>query len=235
MNKKIILASKSPRRIELLKKAGFDVVVIPADIDEYVDPELSPNEVVKTLALQKARAVRDMLLSSTTPENDNPCSTSPSCSESNMPAPILAADTIVYLNQIIGKPTDRNDAEKILMKLSGKVHQVYTGVAIIYPKTDNKIEGCNSGCTGCKMRCANNPRNKAGHALIFSERTNVFFKSYTKEEIQDYLDTDEPYDKAGAYAIQGYFGQFIDHIDGSFSNVMGLPVERLLDVFQLNN
>lgn len=187
MQKSIILASKSPRRIELLEKAGFDVIVMPADIDEYVDPALAPEEVVKSLALQKATAVKDACTFSTD-------------------APIIAADTIVYLDEIIGKPAHRADAEKILMHLSGKEHQVYTGVAILSLLDDEKI--------------------------VFAEKTSVFFKPYTLEDLQEYLDTDEPYDKAGAYAIQGYFGQFIDRIDGDYSNVMGLPVDAVIQHLQ---
>ena len=180
MEKKIILASKSPRRIELLTKAGFDVVVKPADINEVVDPELKPHEVVMSLAKQKAYAVRDSI---------NPGSDI-----------IIAADTIVYLDEIIGKPIDRADAERILMCLSGKEHRVYSGVAILSPNAE----------------------------VIFFFFFDVFFKSYTVEELQEYLDTDEPYDKAGAYAIQGYFGRFIDHIEGDYDNVMGLPVNSLI-------
>ena len=180
MEKKIILASKSPRRIELLTKAGFDVDVKPADIDEIVEPGLKPHEVVMSLAKQKAHAVRN------TVDVGNDI--------------IVAADTTVYLDEIIGKPTGREDAEKILMHLSGKSHQVYSGVAILTSNAE----------------------------VIFAERTDVFFKKYTADEIQDYLDTEEPYDKAGAYAIQGYFGRFIDHIEGDYDNVMGLPMNSLL-------
>ena len=180
MEKKIILASKSPRRIELLTKAGFDVDVKPADIDEIVEPGLKPHEVVMSLAKQKAHAVRNAV----DVGNDI----------------IVAADTIVYLDEIIGKPTGREDAEKILMHLSGKSHQVYSGVAILTSNAE----------------------------VIFAERTDVFFKKYTADDIQDYLDTEEPYDKAGAYAIQGYFGRFIDHIEGDYDNVMGLPMNSLL-------
>lgn len=214
--RKIILASKSPRRIELLTKAGFEVEVVPANIKEVVAPGLAPEEVVKKLALQKASAVRRELDEK---HSDNT-------------EIILAADTIVYLDGIIGKPQDREDAERILMKLSGKPHQVYTGVAIIYTREAKECAGCTtcpSESTSCPSSCAKKPRKNARYGLVFSERTDVFFKSYTLDEIQDYLDTDEPYDKAGAYAIQGYFGRFIDHIDGDYNNVMGLPVDALIE------
>ena len=213
MNHRIILASKSPRRIELLEKAGLDVIVMPANIEEYIDPRLAPDAVVKSLALQKATAVKEALrevhsLQSGYDNADNPTNiiSISNVSDSitfSINTPIIAADTIVYLDEIIGKPTDRADAEKILMHLSGKEHQVYTGVAILSLCDDDEI--------------------------VFSDKTSVFFKPYSLNDLHDYLDTPEPYDKAGAYAIQGYFGQFIDHIDGDYSNVMGLPVNALLD------
>ena len=221
--RKIILASKSPRRIELLTKAGFDVEVVPANIDEVIAPGLAPADVVKKLALQKASAVRRQLDEKRANlEKEEIC-------DNDI---IVAADTIVYLDGIIGKPNDREDAEKILMYLSGKTHQVYTGVAIIYTGEAKECAGCAtcpSGSTSCPSSCAKKARKNARYGLVFSERTDVFFKSYTLDEIQDYLDSDEPYDKAGAYAIQGYFGRFIDHIDGDYNNVMGLPVDALIE------
>ena len=185
MNKDIILASSSPRRIELLTKEGFNIQVIPAHIEEKTDPNLGPEDTVISLALQKTQAVADSA--------DNPTG-----------LPVIGADTIVYLNKIIGKPKDRDDALNILMELSGKEHQVYTGVAILKPG-DGKLE-----------------------STTFAEKTSVWFKDYSLEDISDYLDSEEPYDKAGAYAIQGYFSRFIDHIDGDYDNVMGLPVTALL-------
>ena len=215
--RKIILASKSPRRIELLTKAGFDVEVVPANINEVIAPGLAPADVVKKLALQKASAVRRELDEKRANiEKEEIC-------DNDI---IVAADTIVYLDGIIGKPNDREDAEKILMDLSGKTHQVYTGVAIIYTGEAKECAACTKGCPSS---CAKKARKNARYALVFSERTDVFFKSYTLDEIQDYLDSDEPYDKAGAYAIQGYFGRFIDHIDGDYNNVMGLPVDALIE------
>ena len=198
MKKCIILASSSPRRIELLEKAGFDITVSPSDIDEIVNEDLSPEELVMDLAKQKAHAVKEKLLSE----------------GQDITSPIVAADTIVYLGRVIGKPKDRNDALAILMELSGKHHSVYTGVCIISPDPAS-----DDSPTRLSERC-------------FSDHTKVYFKSYTPEDLTDYLNTDEPYDKAGAYAIQGYFGRFIDHIDGDDDNVMGLPVTRLIAELQ---
>ena len=220
--KKIILASKSPRRIELLTNAGFNVQIIPADIEEVVNPALSPEAVVKSLALQKATAVSKLLSDRYALKND--------FADSDDAIPIVAADTIVYLDGIIGKPQDRADAERILMYLSGKKHHVYTGVAVIYLNKNSCIVGCMSSCASdCASACKMKARKNARYGIIFSERTDVFFKPYSIDDIREYLDTDEPYDKAGAYAIQGYFGQFIDHIDGDYSNVMGLPVYALIE------
>lgn len=117
---------------------------------------------------------------------------------------VIGADTVVDNGRIIGKPHDKEDALSMLMELSGKSHFVHTGVSLI----------------GCGIK------------KVFAETTEVFFKSYKESDLTEYLDSDEPYDKAGAYAIQGYFGRFIDHIDGDFSNVMGLPVPRLKDILK---
>ena len=186
MDKRIVLASSSPRRIELLKREGLQITVIPADIDESLPDDIGPEEAVKSLALKKASYVA------------NTVSTDVLSS-----VPIIAADTVVYLNSIIGKPRSREDALRILMDLSGKEHYVYTGVAIITSKQK-----------------------------VFCEETRVVFKDYSPADLEDYLSTEEPYDKAGAYAIQGYFSRFIDHIDGDYDNVVGLPVTRLLQELQ---
>ena len=204
MNKTIILASSSPRRIELLENKGLQVIVIPANIEEKVDYSLPPGKIVESLALQKASAVKEKLLEMMGSEDSTSSGFVSNTSLIATNLPIIAADTIVYRNKIIGKPKDREDALNILIGLSGKEHQVYTGVAIL------ELQG-----TGQKL---------------FNEKTSVYFKEYTEADISSYLDTDEPYDKAGAYAIQGYFGQFIDHIDGDYHNVMGLPIDRLIDV-----
>ena len=188
-----------------MTKHGYGVIVLSANTKEEADPSLSPEETVKTLALQKALATQEML-------SQNPSLIKEAirdfddCPEAEtLDFPILAADTIVYLDEIIGKPKDKEDALKILMNLSGKEHKVYTGVAILPLKKDTDSP------------------------ILFSEETSVFFKSYTEEDLAEYLETDEAYDKAGAYAIQGYFGKFIDRIEGDYENVMGLPVYRLSD------
>ena len=119
--------------------------------------------------------------------------------------PVIAADTVVALgNEVIGKPKDRADAERILAELSGKTHQVYTGTAIFY----------------------------RGKVSVFSVKTDVEFKTLSKREIDAYCDTDEPYDKAGAYAIQGKASFMVKRINGSYSNVVGLPVCEVIEHLQ---
>lgn len=185
--KKLILASGSPRRLELLFYFGFDLKVIKPEIEETVDPELKPQEVVISLALQKGHTVAKM----TGTEN-----------------PLLSADTIVVLdNEIINKPADKDDAIIMISKLSGRTHSVFTGVAIFF----NDIVD------------------------TFFVKSDVTFKKLSNKEISDYCDTDEPYDKAGAYAVQGIGSFMVKSINGSYSNVIGLPVSEVIEHFQKLN
>jgi septum formation protein len=178
---RIILASASPRRKQLLEWAEIPFDIIPSDGDEMVPDKLPVSEIPVFLASQKAAIVRKK----TTPDRI-----------------ILAADTIVVLDQqMLGKPLDRSDAIRMLLLLSGKVHEVITGVAL----TNTKKE------------------------ILFAETTRVRFHSLSRLEIEHYVDRYQPYDKAGAYAIQEWIGVTgIHSIDGDFYNVMGLPVSRVL-------
>ena len=190
--KRIILASSSPRRIEMMKNNGYNPEIIPADVEEKILIDMSCESAAMAMALKKAAYIAENLYA------DN---VSSSC-ESNAGAVIIAADTIVvYGNEIMGKPVDRNDALRMLSRLKNSSHQVMTGVAIIDTKTNLK-------------HC-------------FCDTTDVCFKDYSDEELYSYVDTDEPYDKAGAYAIQGTFGQYIDHFEGDYDNVVGLPWYRV--------
>lgn len=177
---KIILASSSPRRIELLKRLKLNFKTIPAEIDENID-EKEPINHVLTLAELKAKEV---------------------FKKSEKGQVIIAADTIVYYKQIIGKPKDYNDAFKILKTLSGKWHSVYTGVFILFPN----------------------------EAVSFYEKTDVKFKRLSNEIIEFYLSSGEAFDKAGAYAIQGLGSILVEKISGDFYNVMGLPISKLWDL-----
>ena len=179
----IILASGSPRRIEIMKSHGYNPIIIPAQIEENLPLYHDMYQTVMFLALKKAQASFETY-------NDNKNVT------------VIAADTIVYKDgEIMGKPADRKDAFRMLTKLKDDVHYVVTGVAII--NSANAI------------------------TKVFAEVTKVYFKNYTDEMLNEYLYTDEAYDKAGAYAIQGYFGKYVDHIDGSMDNVIGFPWERI--------
>jgi len=174
MTTKLVLASRSPRRAELLLAAGFKFTVRFADIDETpLDGEV-PRIYVQRLAEEKARAV--------------------SLSDGEI---VLAADTTVVLgDEIMGKPRDAADASRMLRLLSGNRHEVITGICL----------------------------RRGDQTLVDMASTSVWFSQLESAEIQDYVATGEPDDKAGAYAIQGRASRFIERIDGSYSNVVGLPV-----------
>jgi septum formation protein len=186
---KIILASGSPRRKQLLELAEIPFEVIVSDADESFPAGLSSSETAMHIAENKALAVQSNLL-----QHNGHAQT------------IIAADTVVVLeNQIIGKPKDRKDAIAILTNLSGKTHQVITGVCIL--SSEKKI--------------------------IFAEETEVEFHPLSISQIAYYIDHYKPYDKAGAYAIQEWIGAIgIRSIKGDFYNVMGLPVSRLIKELQ---
>ena len=177
----IILASQSPRRRELLERMGIEHFrVVTPDIDEHMDRALPPDELVKRISAEKAQAVARQL--------------------GDTPAVIIAADTVVALDgAVLGKPADQKDAFAMPSTLSGKRHQVYTGVSVAGPQGLQSV----------------------------SERTEVVFHPLTEEEIRAYIATGEPMDKAGAYGIQGYGALLIEGIRGDYYNVMGLPVCRL--------
>ena len=184
----IVLASGSPRRIEIMRAHGIEPLVMPADIEENIPKVHGMCETVMFLALKKVQDVAGRL------------SSLADCTEEG--SIIVAADTIVYKDgEIMGKPADRADAFRMLDKLRNDFHYVVTGVALL----------------------------SYGRQLtrVFAEVTKVYFKDYPDSELEAYLDTDEAYDKAGAYAIQGYFAKHIDHIEGSYENVIGFPWEQI--------
>ena len=182
---KIILASASPRRKELLAKAGISFTVIPAAGEEKRTSE-EPGEAVQQLARDKAEWVARSLAE---------------CEEGTL---VIGSDTIVvFENRILGKPKDCRDAAETLEKLQGNTHQVYTGVTVLERKAGKWMEH------------------------TFFESTDVTFYPVSREEIQDYIATGEPMDKAGSYGIQGLFGIYVKGICGDYNNVVGLPVARL--------
>ena len=181
---RIILASKSPRRREILGTVGLDFEIITSEADESSTEE-NPEKRVEILAERKGRAVEELLLS----RGEDLCDTL-----------IIASDTLVHMDgEVLGKPRDRADAKGMLEALSGRAHFVSSGVYLSY-------EG----------------RGVASHMT-----TAVRFAALTEAEIEKYLDTDEPYDKAGSYGIQGIASLFIDGIEGDYFNVVGLPIRHL--------
>jgi septum formation protein len=181
MSVKLILASASSRRAEILRNAGMAFSVLSSAVDETVIPGETPQELVKRLALAKAELVAARAVGA---------------------AIVIAADTIVALeNAVFGKPRTSDDARQMLDKLSGRTHSVVTGVALIRLPDAERRE--------------------------FIETTQVHFASVSQDEIAKYLASGEPFDKAGAYAIQGLGGRFIPRIDGCYFNVVGLPLARL--------
>lgn len=192
---KIILASASPRRSELLRQAGLEFIVIPSQGEEIIT-STHPAEVVEELSLQKAQEVADRVLKEkeyAVPQDDGGIV-------------VIGADTVVAADhKILGKPADHKEAEAMIALLQGKVHQVYTGVTLIV--TD---------------------QNREMKTRTFHECTDVDVYPMTEEEIEEYISTPEPYDKAGAYGIQGSFGIYIKGIHGCYYNVVGLPIARLV-------
>jgi len=179
---KLILASSSQRRAEILANAGLPFTVLSSAVDESPYPGEAPAALVQRLANAKADLVTARAVG---------------------PAIILAADTVVVLDdKSLGKPSSMEDARQMLQQLSGRAHSVLTGVALI--------------------------RLPDGERRQFIESTLVHFRPITDEELSAYLATEESYDKAGAYAIQGRAGRFIPRIEGCYFNVVGLPLSRAL-------
>ena len=180
MNRKIILASKSPRRLELMKMAGFEFTVNSKNVEENHPEGLAPQLIPAALATKKAKAFL--------PELDDD-------------TVVIGADTIVILDGVIyEKPNNREHAIEMLSALSGKMHEVVTGVCIL----SNKKE------------------------VVFSETTKVYFNPFTRSEIEYYVDNYKPFDKAGSYACQEWVGAIgIKKFDGDYFNVVGLPINRV--------
>ena len=191
---RIILASQSPRRRELLAQIGVSFTVEVSDTDENVSGT-DPAAIVQELARRKALAVASH--------------------HAGEAVTVIGADTIVvYEGEILGKPKDPDDARRMLRELSGNAHQVYTGVCVIDMSSDRNREHTKD------LR----PDNRE---ISFAERTDVFVAPLTDAEIDAYIKTGEPFDKAGSYGIQGTFARHIEKIEGDYTNVVGLPVGRL--------
>ncbi len=181
----IVLASASPRRQELLKNAGIEFAVKPANIPETRQEGEAPQVFAERMAKEKARAVWPV-----TQDEDEY---------------VLGADTIVAVDDLVlGKPEDEQDAARMLRLLSGRKHQVITGVCLVGINFED----------------------------VRSETTTVHFSALSDDDIRDYIATGEPMDKAGAYAIQGMASRWISKIEGDYSNVVGLPVVLVLQMLR---
>ena len=175
---KIVLKSSSPRRRELLTKMGYEFEVKVYDVDETFDNNLTPYENVKNLGLKKAMVNKDL----------------------DYGKVLIGCDTIVVLDsKVYGKPKDRSDAFNMLKSLSGKMHYVLSGLAVIY-------------------------KDKVYNTVVESK---VYFKNLSDDEINSYIDSEECFGKAGAYAIQGLGKSLIERYEGSLNNIIGLPTEKL--------
>jgi septum formation protein len=179
----IILGSRSPRRKELLQQCNISFRIDEALVDETITNYKNPKDYVIQLAKRKGNEVflrhKDDL--------------------------VICADTIVCVDQdILGKPKNKSEAYQMIKKLSGRTHDVYTGVYVRYQNMQK----------------------------WFVSRTQVTIDQLTEEEIEQYINLEEPYDKAGAYGIQGFFGMYVKSINGDYYNVMGLPIHRLMKVIK---
>jgi septum formation protein len=186
---RLVLASASPRRADLLRAAGFDFDLLPVDIDERPRPGESPDDYVRRLAIEKAAAASDRLAGG-----------------AGAGLPILGADTVVVLDgELLGKPQDGSAMRGMIARLSGRRHDVLTGLSVRWGERETGMV----------------------------ERTAVFFSPIGNEEIDWYVQTGEGTDKAGGYAIQGLASRFVRRIEGSYSNVVGLPVSAVYELLKL--
>jgi len=186
---KLILASASPRRAEVLRNAGIAFEAMATGVDEVPQPNESPEELVRRLAENKARLA------------------APRVAGRDGPVIVVGADTEVVLDgAVLGKPASAEDARGMLRRLSGRTHSVITGLAAI--------------------------RLPDGEARTELETTQVSFAPLTPEEVEDYVASGEPFDKAGAYAIQGRGGRFVTRVEGCYFNVVGLPLARLYRILR---
>ena len=189
-DRRIILASASPRRKELLSQVGFEFDIITSDCEE-ITTKTKPSEVVEELSYLKATDVAGKL-------------------DKQEKLLIIGSDTVVALDdRIMGKPKDEEDAFMMLKALQGREHSVITGVTMIFTEP-----------------------GKADKKIVFSKETKVWFYSMNDDEIRAYIDTKEPMDKAGSYAIQGLCAAYIERIEGDYNTVVGLPVAEICKVLR---
>lgn len=189
----VILASGSPRRLDLLRQVGIEPEVEPSHVEEVITSTV-PDQVVMELSRQKAEDV--------------------AIRHAGEDVVVIGADTVVaYDGKILGKPQDKEDAVRMIRMLQGHIHQVYTGVTLVF-----------CGKTSGEQAIA---VDNGSHIITFAEKTDVHVCPMTEAQIRSYVETGEPMDKAGAYGIQGRFAVWVKGISGDYNNVVGLPLGRV--------
>ncbi len=189
----VILASGSPRRLDLLRQVGIEPEVEPSHVEEVITSTV-PDQVVMELSRQKAEDIAAL--------------------HTGEDAIVIGADTVVaYDGKILGKPKDEADAVRMIRMLQGHIHQVYTGVTLVF-----------CGKTSGEQAIA---VDNGSHIITFAEKTDVHVCPMTEAQIRSYVETGEPMDKAGAYGIQGRFAVWVKGISGDYNNVVGLPLGRV--------
>ena len=219
---KIILASASPRRRELLTQIGLEFQVVVSNVEEKVTATV-PAAVVEELSAQKAEGVLQMLGTQKTGDQkaqvDQPDENGDQVFEES-DCLIIGSDTIVAVDgQILGKPKDSEDAKRMLRMLQGRAHEVYTGVTVLKVRWDDTEQS--------KLVHGDTVPGVQVERRTFHEETKVIFFPMSEEDIETYVATNDPLDKAGAYGIQGFCARYIRGIEGDYNNVVGLPVGRL--------
>ncbi len=198
---KIVLASSSPRRIELLNNLGLRFHTFPSNVDEVFEPDKKPHDTVIELARLKATSIMENIDQLLSKEDIEEAKT----------ILVLGADTTVVLdNRLMGKPENVEVAKEMLQQLSERRHAVFTGVVIMIKDTET---------------------NQISQVSSF-EMSHVFFRKLTESEISAYVNTGEPMDKAGAYALQGIGSAFVQKIEGCFTNVIGLPIPLVVSMLR---
>lgn len=189
----VILASGSPRRLDLLRQVGIEPEVEPSHVEEVITSTV-PDQVVMELSRQKAEDIAAL--------------------HTGEDVIVIGADTVVaYDGKILGKPQDRKDAVRMIRMLQGHIHQVYTGVTLVF-----------CGKTSGEQAIA---VDNGSRIITFAEKTDVHVCPMTEAQIRSYVETGEPMDKAGAYGIQGRFAVWVKGISGDYNNVVGLPLGRV--------
>lgn len=190
---RVILASASPRRLDLLRQVGIEPEVEPSHVEEVITSTV-PDQVVMELSRQKAEDIAAL--------------------HTGKDVIVIGADTVVaYDGKILGKPQDREDAVRMIRMLQGHIHQVYTGVTLVF-----------CGKTSGEQAIA---VDNGSHIITFAEKTDVHVCPMTEAQIRSYVETGESMDKAGAYGIQGRFAVWVKGISGDYNNVVGLPLGRV--------